>query len=373
MHSLKKPGRAVGRIISATVFIVMLAVAANAYTIVMRGGRRIEIPSHFVVTASTLTYEVGPGIQITLQMAAVDIPATEKANNESPGSLLRRGQSSLREPSDPTLNPGKAITQTTRAVRTVTNRDLETSVRRRRNSELAYERKRKELGLPSVEESRRQAALESESIGMELEQKRLAESEAENYWRGRAAALRTELAALDAELAYVRGKIDEGPFAMSNGWSNGWSGGWSGAFIIGGLPFGSFGRRGIGNSGARGVFPPMRQRSPNIFVAPDAPAQIRGRVAFGGGATRGQVFINPGTVYPARPHGIRGPFPPYLGWGRGWSSGWSSPNYDLSYERSALITRFNELGAARAGLNARWRELEDEARRAGAPPGWLRP
>ena len=32
-----------------------------------------------------------------------------------------------------------------------------------------------------------------------------------------------------------------------------------------------------------------------------------------------------------------------------------------------------QLNAARAGLSARWRELEDEARRAGAPPGWLRP
>jgi hypothetical protein len=38
-----------------------------------------------------------------------------------------------------------------------------------------------------------------------------------------------------------------------------------------------------------------------------------------------------------------------------------------------LITRFNELAAARAALLARWRELEDEARRAGAQPGWLRP
>ncbi|HLO00916.1 MAG TPA: hypothetical protein VK208_20830, partial [Pyrinomonadaceae bacterium] len=47
--------------------------------------------------------------------------------------------------------------------------------------------------------------------------------------------------------------------------------------------------------------------------------------------------------------------------------------YDFSYDRNFLITRFNELAATRAGLSARWRELEDEARRAGAPPGWLRP
>src|ERR1700716_283403 len=169
MHCLNRSGRAAGRIISVSVFILVLVVAANAYTIVMRGGRRTEIPSRFVVTASTLTYEAGPGIQITLQIAAIDIPATEKANSESPGSLLRRSQSSLREPLEPTLNPGKAVTQTTHAARTITNRDLETSMRRRRDSEIAYDRKRRELGLPSVEESRRRAALESASIRMELE------------------------------------------------------------------------------------------------------------------------------------------------------------------------------------------------------------
>jgi hypothetical protein len=47
--------------------------------------------------------------------------------------------------------------------------------------------------------------------------------------------------------------------------------------------------------------------------------------------------------------------------------------YDFTYERSALATRFNELAGIKAGLNARWRELENEARRAGVPPGWLRP
>jgi hypothetical protein len=47
--------------------------------------------------------------------------------------------------------------------------------------------------------------------------------------------------------------------------------------------------------------------------------------------------------------------------------------YDFNYDRNALITRFNELAETRVGLNARWKELEDEARRAGVPPGWLRP
>jgi hypothetical protein len=65
---------------------LLLCVTANAYTIVMRGGRRLEIPAQFTVTKNTLTYEAAAGIQVTLQIAAIDIAATEKANNEKPGA-----------------------------------------------------------------------------------------------------------------------------------------------------------------------------------------------------------------------------------------------------------------------------------------------
>jgi hypothetical protein len=310
-------------------------------------------------------------------MAAIDIVATEKANSEPPGSLLRRqataGAASSTTRSEEEQKPPTPAPQ---ARRTITNRDLESSRQRRRESELAYERKRKELGLPSVEESRRQAALESASIEMELERKRLAQSESESYWRERASALRTEIATVDAELAYARARIDEGPFSMANSWSNSWSGGWSGGWLSGyntitrGVPFSNFGRRAFGNEGARRTFPPAPERSRNVFVAPNAAGQMSARVTFGGGATQGQVLLNRGRAYPVGP----------IGFGRNFSVfpnvavfGSNVPNYDESYERSALITHFNELAATRAGLNARWRELEEEARRAGAPPGWLRP
>jgi hypothetical protein len=42
-------------------------------------------------------------------------------------------------------------------------------------------------------------------------------------------------------------------------------------------------------------------------------------------------------------------------------------------DRETLTRRLRELELERAGLQARWRLLEDEARRAGASPGWLRP
>ena len=350
MHSLHSMRRSLGRIISAFVFVCILTATANAYTVIMRGGRRIEIPANFIVTTSTLTYEVLSGVQITLNIAAIDIDATEVANNELPGSLLRRVSLALPE-SRPRADKDVLSQQASTQSRTITNRDLEASMRRRRESELTYERRRKELDLPSVEESRRATAAESDSISRELEQTRASERESESYWRERATGLRTEMAAVDAEIRYVRGQLEEPLFS---------SGSSSFINVASVVPFVSF-----GNIGRRGRFstPVMH---PRVFAAPRTGAQLSARVGFGGGATRGQVFLNPRRFDRSRQFGL-----PLFGWPNIFPA--ISQPYDISYERSQLITRFNELGAARAGLNARWRELEDEARRAGAPPGWLRP
>ena len=347
MHALHTTIQTLGRIVSVFVFVCIVTATVNAYTVIMRGGRRIEIPSSFVVTTSTLTYEVSPGVQVTLNLAAIDIPATEAANHELPGSLLRRVPAAATDqsraekedatrPSTPTLRP------------TVTNRDLETSSRRRREAELAYERRRKELGLPSVEESRRQTALESDSITRELEQTRTLEKESESYWRARASELRTEIAALDGEIGFVRSQLDEPLFSGVNG---------SFTSVTSVVPFISF-----GNTGRHGGFGSRGER-PRVFAAPRSGVQLSGRVVFGGGATQGQGF--PSTRRWGRSRQFGSPL-------FGWPNAIPGQPYDIS-ERSQLITQFNELGAARAGLSARWRELEDEARRAGAQPGWLRP
>ena len=123
------------------------------------------------------------------------------------------------------------------------------------------------------------------------------------------------------------------------------------------VPFVSF-----GNSGRHVSFG-SRGGRPLVFGPPRNGAQLSGRVVFGGGASRGQVLPNPRRFDRSRQFGL----PPF-----GWPNTVAWQSYDIS-ERGQLITQFNELGAARAGLSARWRELEDEARRAGAPPGWLRP
>src|SRR6266550_8186087 len=119
MQKLYQTKPVLNRIVATSVLILLFVCTASAYTIVMRGGKRIEIPAKFQVTATTLTYEAGPAIQITLQLAAIDIPATEKANNETAGSLLRRiGESRADLSTQPQTGNSSAR-------RTITNRDLE--------------------------------------------------------------------------------------------------------------------------------------------------------------------------------------------------------------------------------------------------------
>jgi hypothetical protein len=338
------------RMAASSVLVLLFVCTASAYTIVMRGGKRIEIPAKFQVTATTLTYEAGPEIQITLQLAAIDIPATEKANNETAGSLLRRISISDLGTQPQTLNSS--------ARRTITNRDLESSMVRRRQSELAYEKRRQELGLPSVAESRRRAEIESAQIQSELGAARSVEQESEGYWRARASALRTEMATVDAEINYLRLRLEDSPFPLTSGFTS-----------ISVLPFITPGIS-LGNAGFGGRFPRTGGLRPfPVYSAPQFGTRLSARVGVGGGNTRGQVLLNSGGGFRhSRSFGAVGfPFPIVS------SVGAFGSGYDYSYERSALITHFNELSAARAGLNARWRELEDEARRAGAPPGWLRP
>lgn len=368
MRALQMPTRVTKRIVSISAILLLLAGAANAYTVIMHGGRRIEIPSRFVVTPATLTYEVTDGIQITIPMAAIDIPATEKANLEPPGSLLARAK----EGTSQSIEPGDGMERqkTSSSVRrTITNRDLESLKRRREESETVYENTRKQQGLPSLEESRRRAAAEFDQATAELAQKGSAEKQTEDYWRARAAALRTEMAAVDGELNYIRARLDEVPFATGS-----WGGSFTSISSIAGfgsfLGGGGFGRRSQGGFGGRRSFGGHVTHRPNVYAAPSYGPQLRARVGFGGGATRGQVLINSGGFRHSRQIGAGGVV---IGLPVATVFASSVQSYDFTYERGALITRFNELGAARAGLNARWRELEDEARRAGVAPGWLRP
>jgi hypothetical protein len=338
------------RLCGALALAILLPVAACAYTVVMRSGRRIEIPSNFIVTSKTLTYEAAPGINITLMMTGIDIAATERANNEPAGSLLRRAQA----PAPQAANPGATNAQP-QARRTLTNKDLEKSQRAREQSEAAYERRLKELGLPSLDEVRRRNAVEAERAREQLQQSEREEAQAEGYWRARASALRAEIVSLDAEINYLRGRLAEEADYIN-------------------VPFTSV-TTVVPSYLSRPfvTFPhPVLTGNPGFIHAANQGLHATARLGFGGGSSRSQFLLRARTGVPLVA-------PPVIIGNSVFVSPLSTysvgpfPYYQPSYERAALIARLREIEAARAGLHARWRLLEDEARRAGALPGWLRP
>src|ERR1043165_5815293 len=140
----------VSRLLFATLFLSLTVSAVSAYTVVMRDGRRVEIPNEFTVTNSTLTYDVGNGMQVTLQLNTVDIAATERANGEARGALLNKANA-------PEIQSAPQ-TRPSRAGRSITNADLEKYRKARVESEKEYEERRQELGLPSMEDRQREVA-----------------------------------------------------------------------------------------------------------------------------------------------------------------------------------------------------------------------
>jgi len=210
----------VSRILFATLFLSLTVSVVNAYTVVMRDGRRVEIPNEFTVTNSTLTYDVGSGMRVTIQLATVDIVETERANAESAGALLRRASA----PQIP-VEPQRRIN----AGRTITNADLE----KFRQARVENENQRRELGLPSMEERQQQVALIEDRT---VEQVRSMRAQEEAYWRSRAEAFRAEAAANEAQFGSLRRGSDDVRFVDSFG-------GFPGFFPFDGIGFGVTGGR----------------------------------------------------------------------------------------------------------------------------------
>jgi hypothetical protein len=326
------------RIAATAILLLALSVAAGAYTIVLRDGRRIEIAPEFTVTKSTLTYEIAPGISRTVQLILVDVAATERANNQTPGSFAKHAEQKLTTPLPP-VSP--------RAQRTLTNRELESIQQRRIESERTYEKRRVELGLPSIEESRRRQAQEEAVTREWLRERALSQAREEGFWRERASALRSEISAVDAQINYLRARLGEfGQFPLATH-----------SLITGVLQFAPL-------NSTSAVVP--RVSNPGTFVAPRTGSAPMGR---------GQVLVNPAPqpfrgVRPARPVAGFG-FPVGVN-----GFGFPIRPFDYvedSYERADLVGRLETLLVTRAGLAARWRELEDEARAAKVPQVWLEP
>ncbi len=329
-----------GRTLTLLTVMLMLPAIASAYTLVLRDGRHVVIPETFTVGPSTLTYEAGDGIQITIQLATVNIAATERLNG---GPLVTRS-------STPTTTSAKSIDNRTASL-TVTNKELERYREARMASERYFEQRQKELGLPSSAELKQEINESGKRAHDQLLSIRNNTQDSERYWRERASVLRSDLAAVNAQIGVVQNRLNELPLNYSFGGVAGFS-----PFFVGSI----IGRTGLGPGSHRFG---GRTFQPGTY---QTPTQLTARVGFANEGLRGRVAIN---RFPNRgfnrslfantfPYGVPVALP--------------FDAYGIGSQRAALISELNTLISQRAALQARWRELENEARQAGAYPGWLR-
>ena len=302
---------------AAVLLLFVCAVTASAYTLVFRDGRRLEIPSEFTLTRTTLTYEASPGFSKTMQLILINVAATERANNEAPGSFFKHAEET------PTVTQPAP-----QARRTLTNRDLAAVRQRRIESERAYEKRRTELGLPTVEETRNRQEAEGAALHVGIRERSAARAREEAYWRGRARELRTEIATVDAQISYVRGRLSE------------------------------VNENSLNNLVLTDVYPIWPNQSSG-WPYPNYPYPS---------------YPYPSYPYPSSPYG----FPrarPIPGLGYPYPNGYPTAPYNnyTDRQRADLTNRLDDLVTRRAGLAAQWRVLEDEARDARVPQIWLEP
>jgi len=270
------------KLLVASFLLIFTATAASAYTVVMRNGRRVEIPNTFTVTKSTLTYETAPGIQITIQLAGIDVGATEQMNGQTAGSFMAKAAEAK--------TPAPVQTQRTPAARSITNQDLEVY----RRARVENEKQREALGLPSAEERRREV---EEIDDRTQEQVRNIRSREElDFWRTRAMDLETQMAATQTQISNMNNQVADYPWAYPYGIG----------LVTGGFPFGfdgfnrfnkngfnnfGFNRFGFNRFGFGGHFP-GQFRGRLLFTTPVGPrggfsTPMRAPVSHGGGGFRG--------------------------------------------------------------------------------------
>jgi hypothetical protein len=335
------------------VLICVFAVAASAYTLVFRNGNRMEIPDEFTVTRTTLTYEMAPGFQKTILVSLIDIGATERANNEPWGSFFKRSQiAQQRAKTSQAVSPPEPTTQ---ATKTVTNSDLAAIRQRRLESEQAYEKRRLQLGLPTVAETRLRQQEEERLFRSELRDRAASTSQEESFWRGRARELRTEIASVDNQLNYVRARLNE---IKESSRVTG-----SITQVYPSWPdYGPWTRDRWGRRNRRQTTPPIFGPQQNPYGYPNGQNPY--------GYPQGQYPYGYPNPYP---YGYPGQGP--YGYPNQNPYGYPTSPYDFdkSMQQADLTRRLDDLLIRRAGLTAQWQALEDEARDARVPQIWLEP
>jgi hypothetical protein len=221
--------------------------------------------------------------------------------------------------------------------KSITNASLEKFKQERLQREADYRANYKKLGLPSPEELAQREAEEQKRLTEYTANRRVQRQQIESNFQVRANALRTEVAATDAEINYLRGLISRMPKPQT--------------YISLAYPIFNYVQPNailISNNNGYYRQNTKIRSTPNVQVYQNYLNGNYANVNIGIGYKNwhGNINLNYGTPY-------------YYG-------GYAFPYRveQQNYERQELVLRLRLLEQQRAGLFARWNLLDEEARRA---------
>jgi hypothetical protein len=214
------------------------------------------------------------------------------------------------------------------AAKTITNADLNRFKNERVKNDPDDERERQRLGLPSPAEQERRRENEKLALNNIAVKFRREQAQKENYWQAQAYPIQVELFAVEAEINYLRARINE-----FNSTRNGYSIGYSPFFSE--LNYG-YNQSIVANQiGIGGSFIFGNESRASIGIRRQTIESIGGGTnnsSYGNGFYGGRILV----------------FNNYQNW-----------------TRQNLISRLYAIEQTRAGLIARFTVIEDAARRDG--------
>lgn len=255
--------------------------------------------------------------------------------------------------------------------RTVTNQDLNKFRERRIQAEAEYNKKVESGAQPSQTDIERRNA-ERLQFNRELTEKSKAkQQQTENAFQSQAFALKSELAALDAEINFVRARVNEIPEPQTY-------------YAVGYLPYGGFGYNGFGGVGFGGVGFPQYPNNANanirignnniVLSGNQTNVQQNGSVAIttANNLQAPQLSLNQNGGFTAGSfptNNFGGALTNLNFGGAPYTAGILAAPFTLptpqNLTREELLARLRALRQTRAGLQARFDVLQEEARRNG--------
>lgn len=197
------------RFLIAFSLVVLLPLIANAYTLVLKDGRRIEVKEKYRIVNDVVIFTLPEGNRFSISLDKINISATELANGVESGAFVKNT-------TEPEKIADKEATNKTTIVdedpilasrptaRKITNSDFEKYRVRREEmmKDVANRASTKAESAPPVPDPA------AEKDAAFLAQRREKEKNKEAYWRGRSKALLTELRVQEEQIASLEGEVE---------------------------------------------------------------------------------------------------------------------------------------------------------------------